>query len=234
MTIGVKGRGASFNTPNRFEALHREVFPPESTGDSPADSDQTHTGVPTRYYADTSRSILVQNDSPDIPFAFSLNPYRGCEHGCIYCYARPSHEYLGFSAGIDFETKIMVKADAPGLTDEEIPSILDAASARGAGGASYILVRLPGSVGTLFEDWLARELQEKRSRILNRIRDTRSGNLNDPRFNTRQKGEGEIAATLQSLFTLSAARARIRGKWPELSTAHFRRISPGQQELFDH
>jgi hypothetical protein len=77
-------------------------------------------------------------------------------------------------------------------------------------------------------------LPEKRSRVLNRIRETRSGKMNDPRFHTRGLGEGEIAASVHSLFTLSAARAGIRGKWPELSTAHFRRISSGQQELFDH
>jgi DNA repair photolyase len=74
--------------------------------------------VPTIYYRDASRSILSKNDSPDIPFTFSINPYRGCEHGCIYCYARPSHEYLGFSAGLDFESKIMVKMDAPWLLDQ--------------------------------------------------------------------------------------------------------------------
>ena len=71
--------------------------------------------VPTELYRDASRTVLAENDSPDIGFRFSLNPYRGCEHGCIYCYARPSHEYLGFSAGLDFERKLMVKTDAPAL-----------------------------------------------------------------------------------------------------------------------
>ena len=70
---------------------------------------------PTEYLPDTSRTIIAKNDSPDVGFEVSLNPYRGCEHGCIYCYARPTHEYLGFSAGLDFETKIMVKYDAPEL-----------------------------------------------------------------------------------------------------------------------
>ena len=70
---------------------------------------------PTEYLPDTSRTIIAQNDSPDVGFEVSFNPYRGCEHGCIYCYARPTHEYLGFSAGLDFETKIMVKYDAPEL-----------------------------------------------------------------------------------------------------------------------
>src|SRR5262245_44200 len=95
-------RGASSNPPNRYEQLHVEP-------DTPAGE------VATTYYRDASRSVLAENDSPDVGFRFSLNPYRGCEHGCTYCYARPSHEYLGFSAGVDFESRIMVKEDAPAL-----------------------------------------------------------------------------------------------------------------------
>jgi DNA repair photolyase len=95
--------GTSANPPNRFEALHLER-------DEPDDG-----GAPTTYYRDASRTILAENDSPDVGFRFSVNPYRGCEHGCIYCYARPTHEYLGFSAGLDFERRIMVKENAPDL-----------------------------------------------------------------------------------------------------------------------
>src|SRR4029079_11885357 len=69
----------------------------------------------TEFLSDASRTIIATNNSPDIPFEASLNPYRGCEHGCAYCYASPTHEYLGFSAGLDFETKILVKHDAPEL-----------------------------------------------------------------------------------------------------------------------
>ncbi len=79
---------------------------------------QASRKLPTTFFVDTSKTILAKNDSPDIPFTFSLNPYRGCEHGCIYCYARPSHEYLGFSSGLDFETKIVIKQDAPELLRE--------------------------------------------------------------------------------------------------------------------
>ncbi|MEW6509442.1 MAG: PA0069 family radical SAM protein [Bacteroidota bacterium] len=107
-----KGRGAALNTPNRFERLHRIPLETEP------DTDDLRP-VKTAFYKDTSRSILAKNDSPDLDFTFSLNPYRGCEHGCIYCYARPSHEYLGFSAGVDFESKIMVKLDAPELLARE-------------------------------------------------------------------------------------------------------------------
>jgi DNA repair photolyase len=105
----IKGRGASFNPPNRFERLHVEPFE-EEWEDSRA--------VKTEFLIDTSRSILAKNNSPDLDFMYSINPYRGCEHGCVYCYARPSHEYLGFSAGVDFESKILVKPEAPVLLEQ--------------------------------------------------------------------------------------------------------------------
>ena len=76
----------------------------------------------TQFFKDPSRSLITANDSPDVGFEASVNPYRGCEHGCIYCYARPTHEYLGFSAGLDFETKILVKEDAPELLRRELSS----------------------------------------------------------------------------------------------------------------
>ena len=106
-----RGRAAGFNTPNRFEPLHLEPDPAEPGEEG------FEERVPTQYLVDASRSILAENDSPDVGFRFSLNPYRGCEHGCVYCYARPSHEYLGFSAGLDFETKILVKEQAPELLE---------------------------------------------------------------------------------------------------------------------
>ncbi len=76
----------------------------------------------TIYLKDSTRKIIAHNDSPDVGFEWSINPYRGCEHGCIYCYARPTHEWLGFSAGLDFESRIMVKTDAPELLREELAS----------------------------------------------------------------------------------------------------------------
>ncbi len=102
------GRGASHNPPNRFEPFHLE----------PLEAEGEPQPVPTRFYTDSTRSILAENDSPDVPFDFSINPYRGCEHGCIYCYARQTHEYLGFSAGIDFESKILIKPNAPELLEK--------------------------------------------------------------------------------------------------------------------
>ncbi|MGE5216899.1 MAG: PA0069 family radical SAM protein [Chloroflexota bacterium] len=108
------GRGSASNPKNRFEAIERVPEPPE-------DFDQT-SAPQTQFFPDHSKSIIAYNDSPDVGFEASINPYRGCEHGCVYCYARPSHEYLGFSAGLDFETKIMVKEDAPELLRRELSS----------------------------------------------------------------------------------------------------------------
>ncbi|MBM3875251.1 MAG: PA0069 family radical SAM protein [Verrucomicrobia bacterium] len=110
----IHGRGAADNPANRFVPLQ---FAPD------ADFDPTEDPSPaTRFFRDASASLITFNDSPDIPFTASLNPYRGCEHGCIYCYARPTHEYLGFSAGLDFETRIMVKDRAPELLRAELAS----------------------------------------------------------------------------------------------------------------
>lgn len=108
------GRGAATNPPNRFVPLYREAIPGWTEGDDP--SPRTH------FYKDSSRTILNTNDSPDIPFTYSVNPYRGCENGCSYCYARPGHEFLGLSAGLDFETQIFVKEDAPELLRKELAS----------------------------------------------------------------------------------------------------------------
>ncbi len=109
----MRGRGASWNPQNRFEKLEYIV-------DDDAHVEEFESDPRTVYLRDPSRSIIATNDSPDVGFEASINPYRGCEHGCIYCYARPTHEFLGFSAGLDFETKIMVKEDAPALLREEL------------------------------------------------------------------------------------------------------------------
>ncbi len=108
-----KGRGSHVNPPNRFVLpLHEPDFD-QLEGD--AEALERLRNPATEFLPDRSRSIVSENHSPDIPFRYSLNPYRGCEHGCSYCYARPTHEFLGFSAGLDFETKIVVKEDAAEL-----------------------------------------------------------------------------------------------------------------------
>jgi DNA repair photolyase len=116
--MGVKqsihGRGSAENPPNRFEHTAYERDAEWNEPDDPAPK--------TQFYRDASASIITRNESPDVGFEASINPYRGCEHGCIYCYARPYHEHLGFSAGLDFETKIVVKENAPELLRRELSS----------------------------------------------------------------------------------------------------------------
>ncbi len=109
----ITGRGAAANPRNRFEKIGVEPDPAE-TGDEPRPE--------TVYLRDHSRSIVATNNSPDIGFDASINPYRGCSHGCAYCYARPTHEYLGLSAGLDFESKVLVKEDAAGLLRGQLAS----------------------------------------------------------------------------------------------------------------
>jgi DNA repair photolyase len=103
-----KGRGAHIDPPNRFSPTHREPDPEALDREEAPDPR-------TEFILERSRSIVTENDSPDISFRYSINPYRGCEHGCAYCYARPTHEYLGYNAGLDFETKIVVKENAAEL-----------------------------------------------------------------------------------------------------------------------
>ena len=346
----MKGRSSASNPPNRFESRSYEHLDLDIGGDE-------RPSVPTQFFRDTSRSILSKNDSPDVPFTFSINPYRGCEHGCIYCYARPSHEYLGFSAGLDFESKIMVKTDAPillekeltsrkwvpqiiafsgntdcyqplerklgltrkclevclrlrnpvglitknslvlrdidilrematmnlvhvflsittlkpdlarvmeprtsspsnrleavsalasagipvgvniapvipGLTDEEIPAILKEASEHGATSAGYILLRLPGAVKQLFLDWLPQNIPEKAARVINRIQETRDGELTDARFGTRMTGSGPVSKTIHDLFTLYRAKYGLNTTWKPLATDLFLRKETKQLRLF--
>jgi len=110
-------RGAAFNPANRFERLYVD-FGPEAEANARAASERP--ALRTQFFQDHASSIITRNTSPDLGFAASLNPYRGCEHGCAYCYARPYHEFLGFSAGLDFESRIMVKEGAPELLREEL------------------------------------------------------------------------------------------------------------------
>lgn len=109
----IRGRGANINPANRFEALRYEL-------EDWCEPDSDTRSVPTQFFRDDSQSVISYNNSPDVGFDASLNPYRGCEHGCAYCYARPTHEYLGFSAGIDFESRILVKPNSSSLLAAEL------------------------------------------------------------------------------------------------------------------
>ena len=110
----ISSRGAADNPANRFESVHLERDAEWDPEEEPSPK--------TLFLKDATASIITYNDSPDVGFSASVNPYRGCEHGCIYCFARPTHEYLGFSAGLDFETRIMVKERAPELLRAELSS----------------------------------------------------------------------------------------------------------------
>jgi DNA repair photolyase len=343
------GRGTPLNPPNRFERLALERDEDWDPAEDPAPR--------TEFYRDCSRSVITYSDSPDLSFRASLNPYRGCEHGCAYCYARPYHEYLGFSAGLDFETRIMVKEEAPellrqelasprwqpevmalsgvtdpyqpierrlqltrrclgvlaefrnpvslvtknglitrdldllrslarfeavqahlsvttldsnlahrleprtssprqrlaaiealagagvpvgvlvapiipGLTEHEIPGILQAAAAAGARWAGFQVLRLPHGVATIFEDWLAREEPGQQQKVLGRIRALRDGHLSDSRFGLRHRGEGILADQIARLFEVACRKANLARESPELSVAAFRRPGGSQMDLF--
>jgi DNA repair photolyase len=352
------GRGTHTNPPNRFEPL---ILTPDpdylaSLPSDPADPDfaASRPHPRTQFFVDGTESLLTENDSPDIPFTIGLNPYRGCEHGCAYCFARPYHEFLGWSSGLDFETKIMVKtrapdllrreltsprwqpqsiamsgvtdcyqpaerhfrvtrgclevcaefrqpisivtknalvtrdrdvlaelarhqctavyvsvttldpdlagkleprasrpaarlrairelADAgipvgamvapiiPGLTDHEMPAILDAVAAAGATRAGYVVMRLPHAVKDVFLQWLDDHAPSKKARVLDRVRELRGGKLNVSEWGVRLRGEGIFADQLRALFQVSARRAGLNQERLTLSTAAFRR--PGGEQL---
>ena len=109
-----RGRGAALNPSGRFEAYSREVF------DDGWERFEELPPFRTEVQEEKPRTIITRNDSPDISFDRSINPYRGCEHGCVYCFARPTHAYLGLSPGLDFESKLLAKPDAPELLEKEL------------------------------------------------------------------------------------------------------------------
>src|SRR6267378_4200955 len=335
-----RGRGAGGNPPNRFEKIRLERDENWNPQEDPSPK--------TQFLRDLSQTIISYNDSPDIPFDAGINTYRGCEHGCSYCYARNTHEYLGFSAGLDFETKIMVKENAPellrrelsspkwkpqtlamsgvtdcyqpierrlqltrrclavlaefrnpvciitknylvtrdidllrdlaahhavtvhlsinsldaglarrlepraaspklrlaavealskagvpvgvlvapvipALNDHEMPAVLQAAKAAGAGWAGTEVLRLPLTVAPVFEQWLEQNFPEKKDKVLGRIRAIRGGKLNDARFGSRMRGEGIFADQISQMFDVARRKVGLAEHGPELSKAAFRR-----------
>ena len=337
-----RGRGASANIVNRFMQVDYVPY-----GDAERLAEDDDSRPKTVYMPDASKSIIAYNDSPDVGFDASINPYRGCEHGCVYCYARPTHEYLDMSAGLDFETRIMVKHEAPellrntlsgknwkpqvvgfsgvtdcyqpverelmitrgclevfldfrnpvviitknrlvtrdidllqelasfnavtvfvsvttldlelnrvmeprtsspkqrldtihqlaeagipvgsliapvipGLTDTEMPAVIEAVANAGATFASYIALRLPLAVAPLFETWLDERYPDKKEKVLNRVRSMRGGNLYNSEFDQRMKGTGFHADQLRSMFEVYTRKHGLnRGRNP-LCAEYFR------------
>lgn len=352
-------RGAASNPPNRFMSGWVDI----SWRDTMMDADDHWTDEdpspgPTEVIKEHAKSVISHNDSPDVGMDYSVNVYRGCEHGCIYCFARPYHEYLGFSSGLDFETKIIAKENAPqilrkelaakswkprtvmmsavtdcyqpierkleitrrcvevfadfrnplcivtknflvtrdidhlqklaqygavsvclsvtslnpevarrmeprastpqrriaavrqlneagipagilicpvipGLTDHEMPDILQAAAEAGAKFAGYNIVKLPYANRELFEQWLAENFPMRHDKVLSKIKQMRDGKLYDPDFGKRATGSGPLAEQIGTLFRIAKRKAGIPERGPGLSTSAFRRPTPGQASLFD-
>lgn len=341
--IAVKGRGTGSTVKGRFDCLQVNLIQEDSRQ------------IKTQIFQDSSRSIIAYNKSPDVGFNASINPYRGCEHGCIYCYARPTHEYFGLSSGLDFETKIFAKMEAatllkkelehksfvpqplgmsgvtdcyqpiereltltrqclrvlasyrnpvviitknylvtrdidilttlvpyqaihviisittldnklartmeprastpeyrlkaieelhrahipvgvnvapliPGLTDHEMPLILEKAASKGASSAHYTMLRLPYSVKDLFENWLTEHFPDRKSKVLTRLKEIRDGKLNSAQFGDRMLGNGPYADHIAHMFSHYKKRYQLN-KMRKLSTQHFH-IPSDQLSLF--
>ena len=349
-------RGSHLQPKNRFEKSHAETEFDHLEWDAEHLNEAANRKV--QYFADEARTIVAENSSPDVPFDYSVNPYRGCLHGCSYCYARNNHEYLGLNAGLDFETKIFVKYDAPnllrdflakkswkgapivfsgvtdcyqpcertyrltrqclelasechqpigiitknalvvrdlsilrsmaernlvhvylsitsldpalarsmepctsipaarlravsmlkdagvpvgvmmapiipGLTDSELPALLQAAKDAGAGAVGYMLVRLPLTVQPVFQEWLQRTHPLQAEKVERQIRDCRGGELYRAGFGERMTGVGETASQIGRLFAAFRDRLDFPG-FPRQDSSQFRppETVAGQLRLF--
>jgi DNA repair photolyase len=350
-----KGRGAVTNPAGRFEATRLEA-----ADDGWGSLDELPRRAETVLVADRPKRAITRNQSPDVPFDQSVNPYQGCEHGCIYCFARPSHSYWNLGPGLDFETRIFHKPglaqlldrelSAPGyvckpinlgantdpyqpaerehrttrallevllahrhpvtivtkgalvlrdldllaelarlrlvtvfislttlddelkrvlepraaspaarlrvireltaagvpvgvllaplipaLNDHEIERLLESAAAAGAGRAASMMLRLPHELGALFEQWLREHYPSRAERVLNLLRESRGGRLNDPRFGHRMRGQGPYAELLSARFKAACRRYGLNDEREAgLDTGSFVRdpLAPEQRELF--
>lgn len=178
-----------------------------------------------RLAADRLVHVTIAVTTLDAPLARSMEPRTSTPTARL----RAIRELA--AAGVP--VRVLLAPVIPGLTDEEMPAILEAAKEAGAGAAGYVLLRLPGAVEAVFLDWLAREQPERRERIEARIRSTRGGHLSDPRFGKRMSGEGLMAAQISQLFRVFARRVGLDGGLPEYDVTRFRPPSrTGQMWLF--
>ncbi|TLU73362.1 PA0069 family radical SAM protein [Lichenicoccus roseus] len=344
-----RGRGVSDNVGNRFDRYGSAPF--DDGWESIAAESLAPPSIPTSLTRDASRSAISWNESPDLGFDRAVNVYRGCEHGCVYCYARPSHAYLGLSPGLDFESRLTFKPDIarllerelrrpgyvantmqlgsntdpyqpvertlaltravlevlerfghpvtivtksagvlrdtdilarmagrglvrvwlsvttldpelarrmepraatpqrrlaaiaglhaagvpagvlaapmiPGLNDAELERILEAAAAAGATDASYVLLRLPLELRQMFETWLHQHYPQRARHVLNLVRETRAGALNDSRFGHRFRGQGVYADMLAQRFRRIAGKLGLTGRQPLDSSQFLVPIDP--------
>lgn len=347
----IKGRGAQYNPQNPFQQLSYEVVHPEGIDEWSDPSGKTS------FIEVFPKSIVNKVESPDVGPYYSMNPYQGCEHGCTYCYARNSHQYWGYSAGIEFERKILVKKNAPellektfrkaewkvdtimlsgntdcyqpaerkfgitrrvlevfakyrhpvgiitkntlflrdldllkdlnrdrlvmvnlslnslneslrkvmeprtataakkleairilsdagipvnvmvapvvpGLNSHEIFSIVKAVADAGALSVGYTMVRLNGSIGPLFTDWLRKNYPDRAGKVINQISEAHDGRLSDSRFGARMKGEGHFADQVAQQFHVARSRFLNGRSIPALNTSAFIRTDRGQLSLF--
>ncbi|MGK4566090.1 PA0069 family radical SAM protein [Flavobacterium sp. 3HN19-14] len=351
----IKGRGAQINVQNRFFAESQEMLDDflnycEAEGDKP-DDNRTH------FLEVFPKTIVNKVESPDVGMGYSMNNYQGCEHGCIYCFARNSHEYWGYSAGLDFERKILVKKNAPQLLEEKLKSkswkahtivmsgntdcyqpaerkfeitrkcleifhkyrhpvaiitknslisrdldilgelakdnligvnvsitslnektrllleprtatihkrletvkllsqngipvnvmlapiipginsheilpLAKAASDAGALSIAYTIVRLNGAIGEIFSDWIRKAMPDRADKVLNQIKDCHGGTLNDSRWGSRMRGEGEFAQMIRNQMALARRKFFAGKQFPELNTSLYDQYKGGQLELF--
>ena len=363
-----KGRGAIGNPSGRYEPQTRQLIDDgwaeggwaegwaEGWTGQAGRGAGTAPALATEVGIDASRTVIARNASPDVPFDRSINPYRGCEHGCVYCFARPGHAYLGLSPGLDFETRIFAKPEAakrlraelakpsylpaviaigtntdpyqpvekrlgitrsilevlwaarhpvaivtksnlvlrdldilapmaeaklarvlvsvttldpslarkmepraprpglrletirrladsgvptgtlaapmiPGLNDDELEAILEAAARAGATSAGYILLRLPLEVKALFIEWLEVHFPDRKKKVLALLRACRRGKLYDPAFGTRMTGEGVTAQLLARRFELACKRLGLAGNEWDLDTSQFEKPRPHGEQL---
>jgi len=352
----LKGRGAQQNTPNKFLEQEHTIDPEfleycYKEGEEPSK-------LATQYQEVFPKTFVNKVNSPDVGMGYSANPYQGCEHGCIYCYARNSHEYWGYSAGLDFEKKILVKQNAPQLLEQKlqsknwqgdtvifsgntdcyqpierklkitrkclelmlkykhptgiitknslilrdldilkelaerhlirvsisitslseetrriveprtasikqrlktvevlakhnipvnvmmapiIPSInsheilplVKKVSELGARSVGYTIVRLNGAIAEIFKDWIEKTFPDRAEKVLHQIEACHGGNLNDSRFGTRMKGEGEFAKHIALQFKIAKTKYLSSVKEIEpLDNSHYLKIKNPQYELF--